>query len=345
MTPTPKVSVIMITYNQETTIDEAIRSVVKQRAPFPFELIVADDASTDSTPARAAEWQRRYPDIVKLVSRKKNLGLQHNFLDAWSRCRGEYIAICEGDDHWCSSRKLQRQARWLDEHPDCGLTFHRVVNHYADSRTMSLSNPHQQSDLTLADLARANVITNLSVMYRAIPAAELPDWLGEIKLFDYAFHSLHAARGTAHFLPWPMAVYRRYSGGIWSGDLHRSWHLALDVREHLMRHFRHTHPEAVANYLAAYRSIAIALLAATPAPTPTATPSAEVTPEDDHRQVRDRLKSIYLEFSGTPLTDQAIDADIAVRRPSSLSGKHPALSPLSLIRAAISRLLPVPRIP
>ena len=44
-----KVSVIMIAYNQEATIGEAIRSVVKQRAPFAFELIVADDASTDST--------------------------------------------------------------------------------------------------------------------------------------------------------------------------------------------------------------------------------------------------------------------------------------------------------
>ena len=217
-----KVSVIMIAYNQEATIGEAIRSVVKQRAPFAFELIVADDASTDSTAAVAEEWQRRYPDIVRVIRREKNLGLQANFLDAWSRVKGEYVAICEGDDHWSSASKLRRQAEWLDAHPDYSLVFHRVWNHYADTKTLSLSNPRQQTDITLEDLARGNVITNLSVMYRAIPFGELPEWIREIKLFDYAFHSLHLARGKGRFIGRPMAVYRRYSRGIWSGDPQRA---------------------------------------------------------------------------------------------------------------------------
>ncbi len=244
----PKVSVIMIAYNQAATIGEAIRSVVLQRAPFPFELIVADDASTDSTLGVARQWQERYPDIVRIIARPANLGLQANFLDAWAQARGEYIAICEGDDHWCSRHKLRRQAAWLDAHPDCSLVFHRVWNHYADTRTLSLSNPRQPRDITLESLARANVITNLSVMYRAIPAAELPAWISSVKLFDYAFHSLHLARGNGRFLPRPMAVYRRYSRGIWSGDPLRALRLALDVREHLIAHFASTRPEAAARY-------------------------------------------------------------------------------------------------
>lgn len=250
-----KVSVIMIAYNQEATIGEAIRSVVKQRAPFAFELIVADDASTDSTAAVAEEWQRRYPDIVRVIRREKNLGLQANFLDAWSRVKGEYVAICEGDDHWSSASKLRRQAEWLDAHPDYSLVFHRVWNHYADTKTLSLSNPRQQTDITLEDLARGNVITNLSVMYRAIPFGELPEWIREIKLFDYAFHSLHLARGKGRFIWRPMAVYRRYSRGIWSGDPQRALRLALDVRERLINHFADSRSEAAANYREAAEAI------------------------------------------------------------------------------------------
>lgn len=251
----PKVSVIMIAYNQADTIGEAIRSVVLQRAPFPFELIVADDASTDSTLGVARLWQERYPDIIRIIARPANLGLQANFLDAWAQARGEYIAICEGDDHWCSRHKLRRQAAWLDAHPECSLVFHRVWNHYADTRTLSLSNPRQPRDITLEDLARANVITNLSVMYRAIPASELPGWIREIKLFDYAFHSLHLARGNGHFMPQPMAVYRRYSRGIWSGDPRRALLLALDVREHLIAHFSSLRPVAAARYSEAASAI------------------------------------------------------------------------------------------
>lgn len=251
----PKVSVIMIAYNQADTIGEAIRSVVLQKAPFSFELIVADDASTDSTLGVARQWQERYPDIIRIIARPANVGLQANFLGAWAEAKGEYIAICEGDDHWCSPHKLRRQAAWLDAHPDCSLVFHRVWNHYADTRTLSLSNPRQPRTITLEDLARANVITNLSVMYRAIPSAGLPAWISEIKLFDYAFHSLHLARGNGRFLPQPMAVYRRYSRGIWSGDPLRALRLALDVRERLIAHFSATRSEASARYAEAAEAI------------------------------------------------------------------------------------------
>ncbi len=321
----------MIAYNQEVTIDEAIRSVVLQRAPFRFELVVADDASTDGTAGRAARWQQEYPDIVRLVRREKNLGLQANFLDAWSRCRGEYIAICEGDDHWCSRHKLRRQAEWLDSHPECALTFHRVVNHYADTGTLSLSNPRQKSDLTLEDLARGNVITNLSVMYRAIPYEQLPEWIREVKLFDYAFHSLHAERGTAHYLRQPMAVYRRYSRGIWSGDNHRAWLLALDIREHLMEHFRLTRPEATTAYLRAYCSIAVALMADGV--------DAETTME--------RLAAAWRRYAGCELRIDEVMREVAGRRAASASRPGTAAllrRGISALRAAVSRFLPVPRI-
>ncbi len=270
-TGTPLVSVLMLCYNQEATIDEAIRSVMLQKATFAFELVIANDCSTDATEARARAWAERYPGRITLISRRANLGLQRNLLDAYARCRGKYIAICEGDDFWCSPRKLARQAGWLEHHPETAICFHRVVNYYADTGEKSLSNGPGTTPgrMTVTDLARANLISNVSVMYRALPADALPRWIEQTPLTDYALHMVHAAQGDIHFDPRPMAVYRRYSRGIWSGDHRRSLELARDVRRLLIGHFA-GHPDVTAPLEAALGRILEAL--ASPAEAPSERP-------------------------------------------------------------------------
>ncbi len=325
--PEVLVSVIMITYNQEAFIDEAIRSVVLQRTTFPFELVIANDASTDSTAEHCRRWAERYPDIIRFVDRKTNLGLQRNYLDAYSRCRGRYIAICEGDDWWCSRHKLQRQVDYMEAHPECAVCFHRVVNYYADRHTMSLSNGSQQPDITLSDLSKANVITNLSVMYRAIPADELPQWLGEIALFDYAMHSLHAERGTIHYINRPMAVYRQYSRGIWSGNRDKAWLLAMEVREHLLDHFA-SRPDIAANYSNAYRLIAMSL----------AVHYTDAGLQESADRIIERL------LSRRPADRATLREDINRRRSEMQRSERRINRIKKSIRGAVSRLLPLPRI-
>lgn len=232
----PVVSVLMLAYNQQDTIDEAIRSVVLQHTGFPFELVVADDASTDGTPDCVRRWAERYPHIVRLLRRESNLGLQRNFIDAYSQLRGRYMAICEGDDWWCSRHKLSRQVAEMEAHPECTVCFHRVFNYYADTRSLSLSGG-APSVFGIRELSCSNPITNVSVMYRRLPAAELPTWLEKTPLVDYAMHMLHAAHGTVRMLPRPMAVYRQYARGLWSGSRMRSLELGLQVRQLLRSHF------------------------------------------------------------------------------------------------------------
>lgn len=58
------VSVVMVAYRQQDLIERAIKGVIHQKAPFPIELIIADDCSPDETYERACEWQQRYPDII-----------------------------------------------------------------------------------------------------------------------------------------------------------------------------------------------------------------------------------------------------------------------------------------
>lgn len=239
MNHTPKVSVLMLTYNQEAYVDEAIRSVMLQQTDFPFELVVGDDCSTDETAARCRVWKDNYPRQIRLLEREQNMGLIANFMDTYARCNGEYIAICEGDDFWTDSTKLQRQVDFLEAHSDYVLCFHRVINYYADKGTKSLSNGGQKPDLDILDYARSNPISNVSAVFRRYPVEELPEWFSTVKTYDYPLHLLNARRGKLHYMPRPMAVYRKHSKGIWSvSGSRKQTEIALSVRALLIGYFK-----------------------------------------------------------------------------------------------------------
>src|SRR4051812_40259185 len=122
----PYVSVHMITFNHERYIAQAIESVLAQNAPFPIELVIGEDASTDGTRAIVEEYCRRYPGTVRACLRERNLGFRRNFIDTLRACRGRYVALLEGDDYWLSPDKLARQAEVLDVNPDVALCSARA---------------------------------------------------------------------------------------------------------------------------------------------------------------------------------------------------------------------------
>jgi len=123
----PKVSVCVITYNQEKYIRQCLQSIVDQETDFYFEVIVGDDCSTDGTRAIVQEFVERYPGVVKPIFQEKNIGGGvHNYLTVHKATRGEYIAHVDGDDY-CLPGKLQAQADLLDDDPDCNLVWHRML--------------------------------------------------------------------------------------------------------------------------------------------------------------------------------------------------------------------------
>lgn len=119
-----RISVAMITYNQENYIRQALDSILMQRGQFDLEIIIGDDASTDSTQNILKEYNSKYPDIVKPILRKKNKGVTNNFYDVIMRCSGDYIALLEGDDYWIDKYKLEKQKRFLDAHQDYACIAH-----------------------------------------------------------------------------------------------------------------------------------------------------------------------------------------------------------------------------
>lgn len=249
----PMVSVVMVAYNSARYIDMAIEGVVRQRADFPIQLVITDDASTDDTGQRVAKWKEKYPDIIEYHRNEKNLGVQGNYLEAFKYCKGRYLAMCDADDYWICRTKLAKQVKYMESHPECAICYHRVVNYYEDKGEMSLSNGNRKMEVRNAeDLSKWNVITNMSVMSRMslLDFSSLPGWLSEVRLLDYAMHMLFAAsrpENTIHYMSRPMGVYRHSSQAIWTmTERNAKLQMAIDVRRHLMQELS-DRPEIVRN--------------------------------------------------------------------------------------------------
>jgi len=122
------VSVLMLAYNHESYITEAIESVLNQKCTFSFELVIGEDCSTDRTRSICEWYANKFPDKVKLLVSEKNLGIQGNFLRTLGNCiSSEYIAFCEGDDKWSDINKLQYQVDFLRNNLGYLAHSHNVI--------------------------------------------------------------------------------------------------------------------------------------------------------------------------------------------------------------------------
>ncbi len=118
----PLLSVCLVTYNQEAFIEKVLEGAVMQKASFPYEIVIGEDCSTDSTRAICKTFAQQYPNkIVLLPFVSQNLGLKQNFLRTFQHCRGKYIAYLEGDDYWIDPYKLQKQVDILERNNDVVL--------------------------------------------------------------------------------------------------------------------------------------------------------------------------------------------------------------------------------
>jgi glycosyltransferase involved in cell wall biosynthesis len=109
------VSVAMVTYYHEKYIRQALDSILMQNTAFRYEVVIGDDCSGDNTKSILEDYQKKYPNLIKLILRDENIGANNNLVDVYSKCRGKYIAILEGDDYWCDPNKLQNQVQFLEE--------------------------------------------------------------------------------------------------------------------------------------------------------------------------------------------------------------------------------------
>lgn len=133
----PMVSICCAAYNHAPYIARALDGFLSQKTSFPVEILINDDASTDGTPEMIRQYAKKYPDVIKPLFQSENQYSKGVAIDPafnYSRARGKYIALCEGDDFWCDDQKLQRQVDYMEAHPDCSFCFTNGYIHDVDGR-------------------------------------------------------------------------------------------------------------------------------------------------------------------------------------------------------------------
>ncbi|HKR02264.1 MAG TPA: glycosyltransferase family 2 protein [Pyrinomonadaceae bacterium] len=220
MSVTPEVSVLLITYNQDRYVRQALDSVAMQKTNFGVEVVVADDYSEDSTPAILKEYEANNPH-VRILPTERRLGITLNYKRGFDACRGRYVAVLEGDDFWISPRRLELLSAFLQSHPECSFCFHRIIKLDEMSGSAAVHptfGPEAESAFfTASQLARGNFIGNFSAcMYRRDRIADLEPGLWSIKVREWLFNIIVARRGLIGYVPEILSVYRAHPGGVWS---------------------------------------------------------------------------------------------------------------------------------
>ena len=137
--PTPIISVYMITYNHIEYIARAINSILDQKTEFSFEIVIGEDCSTDGTRQVVFQYQEKHPDLIRVITSDQNIGMHKNSVRTIEACRGKYLAFCDGDDYFHDRQKLQKQAKYLEKHPKCGLV-HSDQNRYFEEYDLEIEN-------------------------------------------------------------------------------------------------------------------------------------------------------------------------------------------------------------
>jgi glycosyltransferase involved in cell wall biosynthesis len=214
----PRVSVLMATYNHERYIAQAVQSALEQETEFPVEIVIGEDCSTDRTREILLEFQRTHSDRIRLLLHERNVGGPANIAAVYAACRGDYVAMLEGDDYWTDKTKLQQQVTALERHPHWSTCFHLTRRVYEDGSREPELYPlvWTKPVATIEDLFQENFIGTCSLVFRNRLFGPLPEWHQKVVPGDWAINLLNAAHGAIGFLPEVMADYRIHSQGLWS---------------------------------------------------------------------------------------------------------------------------------
>lgn len=212
-----KISVIVTSYNHEKYIKKCIDSILMQKG-VDFEVIIGDDQSDDNTREILKEYKKNNHEIINLLPSNENLGVTKNLKRCFEVANGKYVAICEGDDYWTDSYKLQKQVKFLEERLDCVMCFNSILVYYENHKKKNHIQPKLSVDtLTTRELILNNYIGNFSsCMYRNSIIKKLPDHLYDLFTVDWMFNIACSEFGNIGFLNENMSVYRIHDSGLWS---------------------------------------------------------------------------------------------------------------------------------
>jgi glycosyltransferase involved in cell wall biosynthesis len=217
-------SIAMATFNGEAYIREQVNSLARQILP-PYEMVACDDGSSDKTVNILQEFQREAPFSVRIYQNPIRLGFADNFLQAASKCSGDWVAFCDQDDIWFPEKLLLvNEAIQSSRASDLLL-----VTHSAEmiSQDLSLGNgrqPHFRTDRTIGQNCHPGFwgLPGFTCVFRR-ELITCFDWKVRPRSYHgnypLQFHDnwicmLANALGSVHYIARPLALYRRHDAAF-----------------------------------------------------------------------------------------------------------------------------------
>jgi len=218
---TVKLSICSITFNHGAYIRKCLDGFLEQVCDFRVEIIIHDDASTDGTADVLLEYAERYPSIIRPIFQQNNQfskGVNPYYSYVFPSAKGEYIAICDGDDYWDDPQKLATQVAYLEKNPDVAITYGPVKAIVNEVVNEDYKNGLER-DLSAAELKRGLPINTLTACFRNIFQDGPPVFLRSAPMGDMTVWAALGYHGRGKFLPdLKPSAYREHHGGIFSSQ-------------------------------------------------------------------------------------------------------------------------------
>lgn len=239
MSQSPLVSICCLTYNHAPYLRQCLDGFMMQERTFQIEILIHDDASTDGTQDIIREYAEKYPDMIKPLYQTENQyskGIKVEVCN-YLRAKGKYIALCEGDDYWTDSLKLQKQIVFLESHPDYAMCSHRYRIYFQNEKRMNneitpIADLPDGISFDLSFLVRGGWAAHpLSVVFRK-SALDLDAYSKYVMSIDAILFYAILKNGKGYCMPDVMAVYRVHGTGVWSTlDLNHQRLFSIKARQ------------------------------------------------------------------------------------------------------------------
>jgi glycosyltransferase involved in cell wall biosynthesis len=216
---TPKVSVIIPTYNQSSYIEKAIESAIAQTYAN-LEIVVADDCSSDSTEQVIRRFQEN--EKFKYFRNPHNLGRVGNYKNALENyATGEWVVNLDGDDFFCDDNFISEVVDIIHSHGDQNIVFVQGGQYISKQGRLILDNPHIPSDTLLIDgneyflnFHRFKHFSHLSTVFDRRKAIEIDFYRLDIASSDIESFLRLALHGKVVLVKKPYGVWVHHTSNF-----------------------------------------------------------------------------------------------------------------------------------